>query len=151
MWKLLRQHYSSTVQSMRRFVGWVIQLNEDPSSQPTLITFLPPIISPITQYSTALECIKQSQLMAAQANMQYAHITTDVGAAAKFYHVIWNNPGEFHNVIIHLDDMHAIMEFFGNIGKFISGSGFEEVVYQAGLCTSGAMKGVLSGKHYKRS
>lgn len=151
MWKLLRQHYSSAVQLVPSFVGWVIQLHEDPSSQQTLITFLPPIISPITQYSTVLECIKQSQLMAAQANMKYAHITTDVGAAAKFYHVIWNNPGEFHNVIIHLGDMHAIMEFFGTIGKFISASGFEEVIYQAGLCTSGAMKGVLSGKHYNRS
>lgn len=151
MWKLLRQHYSSQVQSVPQFIGWVIQLHEDPSSQPTVITFLPPIISPITEYPTVLECIKQSQLMAAQVNMKYAHITVDVGAAAKFYHVIWNSPEEFHNVIIHLGDMHAIMEFFGTIGKFISGSGFEEVVYQAGLCTSGTIKGVLCGKHYNRS
>lgn len=54
-WKLLRQHYSLTMQSVPRFVGWVIQLHEDPSSQPTLITFLPPIISPITEYPTVLE------------------------------------------------------------------------------------------------
>lgn len=57
--------------------------------------------------------------MAAQSNMRYAHVTTDVGAAAKFYHVIWNNPDEFDNIIIHLGDMHATMEFFGNIGKFL--------------------------------
>ena len=43
------------------------------------------------------------------------------------------------------------MEFFSVIGKIVQGSGFEEVVYQAGLCTSGGIKGVLSGKHYNRS
>ena len=48
-------------------------------------------------------------------------------------------------------DFLVMMEFFGTIGKLVAGSGFEEVVYQAGLCTSGGIKGVLSGKHYNRS
>ena len=43
------------------------------------------------------------------------------------------------------------MEFFSTIGKIVQGNGFEEVVYQAGLCTSGDIKGILSGKHYNRS
>ena len=42
------------------------------------------------------------------------------------------------------------MAFFGVIGKFISGSGFEEIVYQSDLCTSGSLNAVLSGKHYNR-
>jgi len=53
-WKLLRQHYSLITQSVPCFVGWVIQQHEYPSSQPTLITFLPQIISPITEYPTVL-------------------------------------------------------------------------------------------------
>ena len=73
------------------------------------------------------------------------------GAAMKFYHVVWNNPVEFSNVLIHLGDFHGMMEFFGNIGKLITASGFEEIVYQAGMCTSGGIKGVISGKHYNRS
>ena len=44
-----------------------------------------------------------------------------------------------------------MMEFFGTVGKFILGSGFEEVVYQAGLCTSGGIKGALTGKRYNKS
>ena len=67
----------------------------------------------------------------------------------KFFHVVWNNPDEFNNVLINLGDFHAMMEFFSTTGKFVAGSGFEEVVYQAGL--SGGIKGVLSGKHYNRS
>lgn len=30
-------------------------------------------------------------------------------------------------------------------------SGFEEVVYQSGLCTSGSLQGVLKGSHYNRA
>lgn len=68
----------------------------------------------------------------------------DVGAASKFYHIVWNNPEKFKQVVIHLGDFHGMMEFFGVIGKIIQGSGFEEIVYQAELCTSGGIKGVLS-------
>ena len=77
--------------------------------------------------------------------MTYTNITIDGGAALKFYHVLWNNPEEFKNVIIHLGDFHGLQEFFGIIGKIIQGSGFKEIVYQAGLCMSGGLKGVLSG------
>ena len=98
-----------------------------------MITFLPPILHPITQYNTVIECIKQSQKLASASNMKFTHITVDGGAAMKFFHVVWNNPDEFNNVLIHLGDFHAMMEFFSTTGKFVAGSGFEEVVYQAGL------------------
>ena len=83
--------------------------------------------------------------------MKYTHITVDAGAAAKFFHVVWNNPTEFAKVLVHLGDFHCFMELFSVIGKVVRGSGFEEAVYQAGLCTSGGINGVLSGKHYNRS
>ena len=46
--------------------------------------------------------------------------------------------------------MHGFMELFGNIGKAVTGSGFEDIIYKAELCTTGGIKGVLSGKHYNR-
>ena len=69
----------------------------------------------------------------------------------KFFHVVWNNLDEFNNVLIHLGDFHVMMEFFSTIRKFVAGSGFEEVVYRAGLYTSGGIKCVFSCKHYNRS
>ena len=66
-------------------------------------------------------------------------------------HYIWNNPVKFKDVLIHLGDFHGMMEFFSIIGKIIQGNGFEDIVYQAGLCTSGGSNGVLTGKHYNRS
>lgn len=151
LWKLLRLAHSCGNQEISRFVGWVILICGSRNSSATILTFLPPILNPITEYSTVIECIYQSQKLANASNMKYAHITTDAGAAAKFFHVLWNYPAEFKNVIIHLGDLHGFMEFFGIIGKIIQGSGFEEIVYQANLCTSGSLQGVLSGKHYNRS
>lgn len=150
-WKFLRRSYSESTQEIARFVGWVTACFARKNSQSTHITFLPPIRKPITDYSTVLECIIQSQRLASVSNMKYTHITVDAGAAAKFYHIIWNNPKDFENVLIHLGDFHGMMEFFSVIGKIIKGSGFEEIVYQAGLCTSGGINGVLTGKHYNRS
>ena len=83
--------------------------------------------------------------------MKYAHVTADEGAAEKIYQVVWNNPVDFKSVIIHLGDFHGMVELFAIIGKLVSSSGFEDVLYQADLCTSGGINGVLSGKHYNRS
>ena len=113
LWKMLRVAHSSGNQLLPRFVGWVLQIYGMQNSSPTIMTFLPPILNPITEYSTVLECIYQSQRLSRASNMKYTHVTTDAGAAAKFFHVVWNNPEEFKTVIIHLGDFHALVEFFG--------------------------------------
>ena len=82
--------------------------------------------------------------------MKYTHITLDVDAAIKAYHVIWNNPNLWSDIIIHLGDFHAINAYFGAIGTFVSRSGSEDILFQAGLCSAGSLDGVLSGKHYNR-
>ena len=82
--------------------------------------------------------------------MRYTHITLDVVTAIKPFHMLWNDKDRWSNIIIHLGYFHAFMASFGSIRKFVTGSGFEEIVDQAGLCTSGSMTGLLSGKHYNR-
>ena len=61
------------------------------------------------------------------------------------------DPIDFKNVIIHLGDFHAMQELFTIIGKIIKGSGFEDIMYQVGICTTGGIKAVTSGKHYNQS
>ena len=90
------------------------------------------------------------QNLSKQANMKYTHIILDLGAAIKTFHVIWNQNEHWRNIIIHLDDFYALIVFFGCVGKYVTGSGFEEVVVQSGMCTSGSITGMLSGKHYNR-
>ena len=53
----------------------------------TVMTYLPPIETPITDYGTLFEMFYRSEKLAAQSNMKYTHITLDCGAAIKAYHV----------------------------------------------------------------
>ena len=107
------------------------------------MTYLPPISSPITEYSTIIIMFHQSRKLAKQSNMSYTHITLDMGAAMKAFHVIWDKPDEWSYIIIHLGDFHAMMGFFGVIGRFVESSGFEDVLFQAGLYSSGSITGVM--------
>ena len=91
-----------------------------------------------------------SQNLSKQTNLKYVHIILDLGAAIKAFYVIWNQNENWKNMIIHLGDFHSFMAFFGCVGKYVTGSGFEEVLFQLGLGTPGSMTGVLSGKHYNR-
>ena len=75
---------------------------------------------------------------------RYTHIPLGVIAAIKTVDMVWNDKDWWSNIIIHLGYFHAFMTFFGSNGKFMTGSGFEEVVYQAGLCTSESINGLLS-------
>lgn len=149
LWKSVR-YLNSANQTNPRFVGWIVRRFQQAHSKATLMTYLPPISSPITEYSTIIEMFHQSRQLARQSNMSHAHITLDVGAAIKAFHVVWNNPDAWSDIIIHLGDFHAMMTFFAVIGRFVEGSGFEDVIFQAGLCSSGSITGVMSGKHYNR-
>ena len=53
LWKIMRV-FNSSPQSIPHFVGWVIQAFGRLHSKMTMITFLPPILHPITQYNTSL-------------------------------------------------------------------------------------------------
>ena len=68
----------------------------------------------------------------------------------KAYQVVWNNPEIWTDIIIHPGDFHAMMAFFGVIGCCIKGSGFEEILFELDLCSSGSINGVISGKQYNR-
>ena len=147
VWKLLRC-LTSLDQVNPRFVGWVILIFEMIDSKQTKLTYLPPIQKPITEYATFFEMFRQSRELARKANMKYTHITLNIGSAIKAYHVIWNNPNLWSDIIIHLRYFHAIKVYFGTIGIFVSGGGFEDILFQAELCSAGGINGLLCGKHY---
>ena len=90
------------------------------------------------------------QRLCVEADMPYVNITLDSGAAINCFKLIWNYSTVFDNVIVHLGDFHFMKEIFTVLGKLVKGSGFEEVVFQSSLTTSGSLNGVLSGSHYNR-
>ena len=149
LWKIIRK-INEKDQFYSKFCGFVIDLIKAEQKK-TVMTYLPPIETPITDYGSLFEMFYRSEKMAAQGNMKYTHITLDCGAAMKAYHVLWNNPDRFKHIIIHLGDFHTMQAYFGAIGSYVSGSGFEDIIYQLGLCQPGTMKALLKGKHYNQA
>ena len=148
LWHLLRMQSHQELKA--RFEGWLSSFLKQEESHKTVMTYLPPIPKSITEYSTISLLFERSRELRMASNMQYCHITMDIGAAIKAYQVLWNNPQIWNDIIIHLGDFHAMMACFGAIGSFIKGSGFEEIVFQTGLCSPGSINGAISGKHYNR-
>ena len=149
LWRLLRKLHEND-QIYAKFSGFVINLIQRELKK-TVMTYLPPIETPITEYGTLFEMFHRSQQMSKQCNMRYTHITLDCGAAIKAYHVLWNNPDQFKDIILHLGDFHSMQAMFGVIGSYVSGSGFEDIIYQLGLCQPGTMKALIKGKHYNQA
>ena len=141
---------AETSQGVPRFIGFLTSIYAKKDVTATKMTYLPPIHTAITEYRTPVPIFEISQKFAKQHNMRCTHITLDVGAAIKAFHVVWNDKDRWSNIIIHLGDFHVFMAFFGSMGKFMTDSGFEEIIYHASLCISGSMNGMLSGKHYNR-
>ena len=83
------------------------------------------------------------QKMAEEVNMPYVSVTSDVGATINAYKLCWNYPERVKNVLIHLADFHFLKENFNVIGRISEGSGFDDTVFQAEVCSLGSSNGVL--------
>ena len=46
---------------------------------------------------------------------------------------------------------HTICSIFGAFGEKVKGSGLSEIVIEAGVCASGSLDKVMSGKHFNRA
>ena len=134
-WLVLR-HLASSDQILPRFSGWCINMqnNFEPLKK-TIVTYLPPLNLPITEFGTVYKLFETQQSQASKVNMPYVNITLDVGAAINAYKVLWNFPSKFKNTFIHLGDFHYIKETFALLLKLITGSGFEDIIYQSGICS----------------
>ena len=58
--------------------------------------------------------------------------------------------GKWKNVIVNFGDFHGFLAFYGIIEKYIKSTGFDDVVYQASLCSPDLINAVLTGKHYNQ-
>jgi len=84
-------------------------------------------------------------------NQEYTFVTMDLAAAKIAYDIQFGNPEKFSKVLIHLGAFHTMCSYMGAIGKMMTGSGFEEILIESGICASGSIEKVMSGKHYNRA
>ena len=97
MWNILRCT-SLDKRKFCKFRGFIVKLYSE-QRPATVMTYLPPVQTPIAKYETLSEIFRKSLDLANKANMKYAHITLDIGDAIKTYHVIWNYREKSKNVI----------------------------------------------------
>ena len=53
-------------------------------------------------------------------------------------------------MIIHIGDFYFIKAMINVLRNVVCGSGFEDVIFQANMCSTGSLNGVLAGSHYNR-
>jgi len=64
------------------------------------------------------------------------------------YSIVWNSPDKFPGVVTNVGGFHIMCAYMGATGKMMAGSAFEQLVLQSGICTTGSMNQIMSGKHY---
>ena len=115
----------------------------------TVTTCLPPLNSPVTELATIFKYFTYMQSLAKSVNMPYVNVFLDVGAAMNAYKLVWNCPDKFSNVLVHLGGFHFMKEIFNVVGTIIDGSGFNDIIFQANLCSSESLASVINGSHYR--
>ena len=152
IWRLVR-HLCENDQKYPKFSGWIILLMQATASaaiKEKVTTYLPPLNSPVTEFATIFKYLTYMQSLAKIVNMPYVNVFLDVGAAMNAYKLVWNYPDKFSNVLVHLGDFYFMKEIFNVVGTMIDGSGYNDIIFQANLCSSDSLASVINGSHYIR-
>ena len=65
--------------------------NSSDPVQKTIVTYLPPIPSKVTDFNTIEQYLMYMQKLAEEVNMPYVNVTLDVGVAMNAYGIILND------------------------------------------------------------
>ena len=94
MWMIFRK-LNATDQIFPSFSSWKTQVRTSNSLDPvqkTIVTYLPPIPSRVTDFNTIDQYLVYMQKLDQEVNMPYVNVTLGVGAAMNAYKLCWNYP-----------------------------------------------------------
>ena len=93
-------------------LGWLLKHRKVQKLRKTVETYLPPITTKVTDFSTILNYMVHLQNLSECVNMPYVNITLDIGAAINAFKLIWNYPERFKKIVIHPGDFQFMKENF---------------------------------------
>lgn len=132
--------------------GWISKTAENTSCYTkSRIGYKAPLINPITDYATVQQCLVLSKEVSMKLKQEYTLVTMDLAAAKIAFDIVWSSGDQFSKVIVNLGPFHIMGSYMGALGMMLTGSGFEEIVLEAGICASGSINQVMSGKHCNRA
>jgi len=131
--------------------GWISMTTASDDTRQSTVGYMRPILHPLTEYATVQECLTKSMQVSKRLNQPCTFITFDYAAARMAYDIVWEKPTLYSNVIVHMGAFHTMCSYMGSLGKMMTGSGFEEILIEAGVCASGSINQVINGSHYNRA
>ena len=133
------------------FGGFVSATGKVPPRKST-IDYFTPINQPFTDCATAKELLRQSEEATKEVGQAYVLNTFDLGGCMKVLPMIWVDPKQYEKHIVLAGAFHTGMNYINQLtGHKMKGSGYAEILIEAGLVTSGTLQGVLSGKKYAKA
>ena len=115
------------------------------------IGFLPVLPYPVTQYDTVYSSLKNLKGILKYLDQPSLSVTCDEGV----YHIAREiqliRPDEFSNIVLCLGSFHMAKIALGCIGKYLKGSGAENILIESGTFGVNVVVSVLNGRHYTRS
>ena len=150
IWILCRKACATGKQTVPAFGGFISATGIVPLRRTTIDNY-PWIPEPITEYNVVKELLKRCEQATKEVGQLYTITTFDLGVCMKALPLIWDNPAEYKNHIVLIGAFHIIMNYLNMIGHKMAGSGYAELLIEAGLVTSGCVGKVLSGKRYSKA
>ena len=134
--------------TMPEWIGWISTTTAaDGVLMKSNIGYLTPILHPITDISTVQHCLCLSLDISKTLGQDFTCITFDLAAAKLAYSLKWSYPDKYSAVFIHLGAFHVMCCYMAALGTMMTGSGFEDILIDSGICASGSIVQVISGKH----
>ena len=120
--------------------------------QKTTIDYFTPIDQPITEYAVVQELLKRSEDATAEVGQEYTLNTFDLGVCMKALPLLWKYPERYKHHVITPGPFHTGMNFIGMLTYHkCQGSGYQDILLESGLVTSGSLCSVLKGKAYNKA
>ena len=89
------------------------------------------------------QILQISQQATKDVHQKVTIVTCDLAVVMKAYSIMWQRPQEYSDVLVRIGVFHTISSYLGVIGKMMAGTGFEEIVIEAGICASGSIDQML--------
>lgn len=97
------------------------------------------------------QCSITSLAVSQEVGQEYAIVTFDLAVAKRAYSLVWQFSDKFNKGIVWIDVFHTICSVLGTIAKMVKGTGLAEILIEAGICASGSLEKVMSGRHFNRA
>lgn len=152
LWLLARVVGSSARKQLVPGFGGFVSATGIKPAQKSTIEFFTPIHAPFTEYAVIQEVLERSEQATKEVGQKYVLNTFDLGGCMKALPLIWKYPQKYKNHVITIGAFHTAMNYLGMVTAHkCKGSGYAEIIVEAGLVTSGCLKSVLCGKAYDKA